>query len=190
MVDSNAVNKHLVTGYSYIHPQLHIKDSPIEGKGIFTQVTLLPETIVFDIVAEKIHYRNNPYLADQNPNWIGAGYQEWLKIGPGDIAGYLNHCCSPNVILNEKLQLITMTRIKAHEELVMDYSITELDPYWKMDCDCGASACRKVLRSFQFLPDEHKLKYQRYAAPVFINLSEELMHNQAIPGYYPHKLEK
>jgi len=174
MADNNAVNKHLVTGFSYIHPQLHIKNSPIQGKGIFSQVTLTQETIMFDIVAEKIRYTNNPSLADQNPNWIGAGFQEWLKIVPGDIAGYLNHCCSPNVILNEKLQLITITRIKAHEELVMDYSTTELDPYWKMDCNCGASECRKVLRSFQFLPHELKIKYQKYLAPVFINLSEKV----------------
>lgn len=82
-----------------------------------------------------------------------------------------------------------MTRIEAHEELVIDYSTTELDPYWKMDCNCGASGCRKVLRSFQFLPHELKIKYQRYLAPVFINLPE-LMQHQGTPGFYPHKLEK
>ena len=189
MIDSNAVNKHLVTGYSYIHPELHITDSPIQGKGIFTQIRLLQQTVVFEIVAEKIHYTNNPTLAGENPNWIGAGFQEWLKIGPGDIAGYLNHSCNPNVILNEKSQLITIKPVQAHEELVMDYSTTELDPYWEMDCKCQASDCRKLLRSFQFLPDDLKIKYQQYLAPVFVNLSESMLH-QGYPDYYPGKLEK
>lgn len=181
MVNSNAVNKHLVTGFSYIHPELYIEDSTVEGKGIFTKVDLLPDILMFDVVAEKIRYTNDPSLADQNPNWIGVGFQEWLKVGPGDIASYLNHSCSPNVILNEKSQLITMSRINAHEELVMDYSTTELDPYWKMDCTCGASECRKVLRSFQFLPHELRVKYQKYLPPVFMHLSESMQH-QGNPG--------
>src|SRR4028118_2071913 len=172
MIHSKGVNTRLVTGFSFTHPSLYINDSEIEGKGIFTEVPLASRTALFDIVAEKIRYKNDPRVAGENPNWIGCGFEEWLKVGPGDIASYLNHSCSPNVVINEKLQLITIKPVEANEELVLDYSTTELDPYWEMECICSSPECRKVLRSFQFLPDDLKNRYRTFIAPVYSNMTK------------------
>jgi hypothetical protein len=172
MIHSEAVDDKLLSGFSQIHPDLYIGESGIEGKGIFSEVFLPKGTQVFDIVAEKISYKNDPSLAGENPNWIGSGFQEWLKVGPGDIASYLNHSCSPNVIINEQQQVVTIADVKGHEELRMDYSTTELDPYWQMECKCDSTECRRILRSFQFLPEELKLKYRPYLAPAFQSSSE------------------
>ncbi len=173
MTKSNAVKENLVTGYSQIYPSILITDSQIEGKGIFTEVDLPRGTVIFDIVAEKISYKNSPEMSEINPNWIGCGFEEWLKVGPGDIASYLNHSCNPNAIINENPQLITMAPIRKGQELLIDYSTTELDPYWKMDCSCGAKNCRKILRSFQFLPPDLQTKYGVHLAPSFTYSSKE-----------------
>jgi hypothetical protein len=178
MDQTNPVNESLVTGYSHLHHHLHIKDSPIQGKGLFSDVDIKRGEVIFEIVGERIQHEYDPELAAQNPNWIGTGYEEWLTLGPGDIAIYLNHSCHPNVIINEKMELVAMSSIRANEELLLDYSTTELDPYWQMECSCGARECRKILRSFQFLPEELRQRYGEFISPSFTRTVEAMVVNK------------
>lgn len=179
MQENNPVDQHL-TGYANKHIKLQVKASAIEGKGLFTDSDLRKGTVLFEIVGKRTQHEYDPALSDQNPNWIGTGYEEWLMLGPGDIAIFLNHSCQPNVIINEKLQLVAIAPIKINGELLLDYSTTELDPYWKMDCSCGAAACRKVLRSYQFLPEALHKKYDKYLAPSFSSTAKVLaLHQKA-----------
>ena len=181
MDKSHPVDENLITGYSDLHAHLHIKDSPIQGKGLFSDVYIKNGTVLCHISGQKIQHSYDPALSAQNPNWIGTGYEEWLILGPGDIAIFLNHSCNPNVIINEKLELIAMTSIKVNEELLLDYSTTELDPYWKMECICGAKECRRILRSFQFLPYELQEKYGKFIAPAFTRTVEAVEINKLEP---------
>jgi hypothetical protein len=183
MDQSHPVDEKLITGYSDLQTYLHIKDSPIQGKGLFSEVDIKKGTVLFEIVGQRIRHPYDPALSSQNPNWIGVGHEEWLMLGPGDIAIYLNHSCNPNVMINDKLELITMTPVKAKEELLLDYSTTELDPFWKMECNCGATECRKILRSFQFLPYDLQKKYGKYIAPVFTRTVEAVEMNRFHPDY-------
>jgi hypothetical protein len=187
---STPVNENLLTGFSNITSHIHVKDSPIQGKGLFCDLDLKMGTVLCEIVGEKIQHEYDPALAEQNPNWIGTGYEEWLTLGPGDIAIYLNHSCEPNVIINEKLELIAMRAIRAHEELLLDYSTTELDPYWKMECSCGARECRKVLRSFQFLPPDLQQRYGKFISPAFTSTVEVMKHNNKEALVTPLHAEK
>ena len=181
MDKSRPVDENLVTGYSDLQSHLHIKDSPIQGKGLFSQVDIKKGAILCQKKKKKIRHPYDPELSAQNPNWIGVGDEEWLMLGPGDIAIYLNHSCHPNVIVNEKLEIIAMTSIKTNEELLLDYSTTELDPYWKMECNCGAPDCRRVLRSFQFLPFELQEKYGKFISPSFTRTVEAIEINKMQP---------
>jgi uncharacterized protein len=179
MDQNSPVNEKLVTGFSQLQQHLHIKDSPIQGRGLFSDIDIKRGAVLCEIVGEKIQHEYDPRLAAENPNWIGTGYEEWLMMGPGDIAIYLNHSCNPNVIINEKLQLIAMRPIKKNEELLLDYSTTELDPYWKMECSCGAKECRKILRSFQYLPEALQKRYGKYISPAFSRVAEAMELNKA-----------
>jgi len=55
-----------------------------------------------------------------------------------------------------------MQNIKKGEEITIDYSITEDDPYWKMTCVCGQIECRKVIQSIRFLPKKLFRKYKQH----------------------------
>ncbi|MEJ7768432.1 MAG: SET domain-containing protein [Chitinophagaceae bacterium] len=120
MLSNDPVNKQLVSGISTISTHLDIKNSPIQGKGLFTTHVLRNGTILFQIVGETFRHEYNPALSDQNPNWIGIGHEQWLQLRPSDIAIYLNHSCNPNVIINEKLELITISLLRPNEELLLD----------------------------------------------------------------------
>jgi uncharacterized protein len=148
---------------------LSVKSSSIQGLGLFTSQELAANQIVFKISGTKVHHEYRPELSACNPNWLGTGYQEWLIIEEGDIGVYINHSCTPNVIVNENLQVVTIRPINRNEEVLLDYSTTELDPYWNMKCSCGETNCRKVLRGFQYLPLQLQEEYSRYLSPAFMN---------------------
>lgn len=147
---------------------LHMKRSPIQGMGLFTSKDLFAYNVLFKIEGKKVYRIYDPAFAQCDPNWLGTGYQEWLEIEQGDIGIYINHSCASNVIVDEHLQVITLRPIAKKEELLMDYSTTELDPYWSMKCACGQPNCRRTLLSFQYLPLELKKEYSRFLAPPFI----------------------
>jgi hypothetical protein len=166
MSSSNSAQNTLVSGSDHCS-YFEIKNSPIQGKGLFSQVSVARGTTLFTIKGERNGHVYDPFMADQNPNWIGIGYENWIVLPPGHIGLYINHSCKPNVIITEQLHVLALAPIKANEELLLDYSTTELDPYWKMNCNCGAAECRKVLRSFQFLPPELQMVYQSFISPSF-----------------------
>jgi len=156
--------------YAEYPPDIYLqtRKSPIEGVGLFSGVNLSAGTILFEIKGEKVsHPKYNPFLADKNPNWMGIGYCEWIIMDHYNYGLFLNHSCKPNVIINGKLQVITFAPVKADEELKLDYSTTELDPDWKMLCNCGEIGCREILRSFQFLSENIRARYANFIAPVF-----------------------
>ncbi len=98
---------------------------------------------------------------------MGTGYQEWLELEQGDIGLYMNHSCAPGAIVDKHRWVISLRPVAKKEEILIDYSATELEPYWSMKCACGQTACRKTLLSFQYLPAKLKREYSRFLAPAF-----------------------
>ena len=80
----------------------------------------------------------------------------------GNETQYINHSCEPNTIVSEGLRLIALRPIASGEELTLDYSTTELDPYWTLACTCGAPRCRRTIRAFPSLPGELQARYGRF----------------------------
>ena len=73
-----------------------------------------------------------------------------------------------------------MDNIKKGEEITIDYSITEDDPYWKMKCGCSNKDCRKTIRSIRFLPEKNFKKYRPFI-PKFLKKfyeDEKIVSNQ------------
>ncbi|MDQ5962466.1 MAG: hypothetical protein QG653_273 [Patescibacteria group bacterium] len=83
---------------------------------------------------------------------------------------YFNHSCDPNSGLcfdGENVFLVAIRDIVPNEEVVWDYSTTidkraiEMFPEWKMVCGCGAANCRKIVDSFDTLPEKVRAQYAK-----------------------------
>ena len=99
--------------------------------------------------------------------WLGLGYNLWmipLRYNPW---WSMRHSCKPNVGLRKKVQVVAMRSIKADEEILIDDSITEADPRWRVRCACGSVQCRKVIRSVQYLPSPIFNKYKAFMPAYF-----------------------
>lgn len=84
---------------------------------------------------------------------------------------YVNHSCHPNLRLEvsgllrepDSLSLVSIHAISAKEELTLDYSTTQTEP-WQMICFCSSKHCRDVIGPVQTLPLLSKIKYLGTAA--------------------------
>ena len=91
----------------------------------------------------------------------------------GEIGAYANHSCNPNagvVKSGRRLLLKTIKAIAAGDEVMHDYStLLGADDVWKMQCNCGAAYCRRVVRNISRLPADVLARYRRLGIiPEFI----------------------
>jgi SET domain-containing protein len=139
-----------------LNPDIEIKDSPIQGKGIFTKVPIKKGKTIWvskneEPVEEKI-YTDEEFK--QFMQWCIENGKEWDAIANGDgthsaaisdrekhPGDYGNHSCDPNTDRNR----VALRDIAAGEELTSDYAQFSTKD-WEMTCHCGAKNCKGVVQ--------------------------------------------
>lgn len=137
---------------------LYISQSSIQGKGLFTKKAIKKGELAF-ILRGKRKRKINKTKKDvfAHPDWVGFNQFWWTD--PYVPFRFLNHSCNPNVGFKGSVSFFALRNIKPGEELTFDYSISEAEPRWFLDCSCGDKKCRKQITSIQFLP---KATFQNY----------------------------
>ena len=129
---------------------LHHARSPIHRWGIFASEPIACGRRVIEYRGERVSpqeaarrsLRTQLYLFYLNPTQQIDG-----AIG-GSGAEYINHSCEPNLraaVSRRRLYLLSLRRIEAGEELLLDYRITSNGP--RLPCHCNAASCRGFLNS-------------------------------------------
>lgn len=123
--------------------------SAIHGTGLFAGRSYFAADL---IVMPKRRFLRNVYIrrdgTDPAPNAIGVAPNLWITSAPP--LDVLNHSCAPNACIGRRGALIALIAIAIGDEITIDYSTTECDPQWRMDCHCGSPSCRTVLAPIQF----------------------------------------
>lgn len=141
--------------------KIYVGKSNIHGKGIFAERNIKKGEIVCILKGKAVVFEvKNKKDSECGPNWVGIGKDKWIDPAPPFL--YINHSCNPTVGIKGKVLFVALRNIKKDEEIVYDYSMSEIDPLWKMRCSCGQKNCRKIIRSIQFLPSEIYKKYLPY----------------------------
>ncbi len=125
--------------------KVYISETKHNGKGIFAGENIGEDEEIFTINGKVISTFYIPFLSWIGKRWIGIGRNKWIKPNKDNFIYYTNHSCSPNSEIKDKVKLIALRDIKKLEEITFDYSKTEADPYWKMECKCGSKNCKKVI---------------------------------------------
>ena len=141
--------------------KISVVNSRIHGKGVFATHAISKGELVGFIKGPVIHKVNNS-LRDtfSNPDWVGFKQNYWTDPLPP--FKYLNHSCSANCGIKGTRSLYAIQAIKAGEEISIDYSTTELDENWYLECSCGSAKCRKEVRSIQSLSKSLFNRYDPY----------------------------
>lgn len=122
----------------YKENYLYLKNSEINGTGVFTSVDIPAGSYIMVIKGEVIsedecvrreNEEDNVYIFWNESNYIDTKNSEKIK--------FINHNCSPNCYVEERdsesLFLIAERDIKSSEELTIDYDYEEIYE----ECACG-----------------------------------------------------
>lgn len=147
--------------------KIRIDSSRIAGKGVFADEDIQKGERIQYITGTKV--RSNPITADDRERmatWYGVGRYTW--IDPGDTPfRFLNHSCEPNAAVAGKKTLVAIAPIEKGDEITIDYSMTDADPHWVLDCQCGTPSCRKRIQAIYTVPQEVFLKHMPYIPRYF-----------------------
>ncbi len=121
----------------------YVAQSKVHGFGVFAARDLEEGEAIVRLRGD--FASGSEALSD--PDYIGIGPDMW--IDPEHPLDYINHSCEPNCGFGAKRMLIALRPISRDQELLIDYSATELDQSWTLNCTCGTASCRGTLRAMQ-----------------------------------------
>lgn len=93
----------------------------------------------------------NAICIDQEITRDGKIFDVWLDPHEDNPLRYLNHSCDPNTKRFGAFAFFSSRDIAKDEPITIDYSTLEVNPEWRMACQCGSPDCRKEVRSVHFL---------------------------------------
>jgi len=142
--------------------KIYKEKSKISGTGIFANSSIKKGEIIFSVKGKRVRSSYSPYNAEHGHRWLAIKKEIWISPFRNNPWWFINHSCNPNAGLKRIKTVVAMKNIKKGEEVTIDYSITEDDPYWEMQCNCGTPNCRKTIRSVRFLPEKLFNKYKPF----------------------------
>lgn len=155
-----------MSNLSYISPKATIKESPIQGRGLFAVEPIKRA----EIVCVKGGHIFNRETLRQIAGTLGPAeiqIAEDLFIGPlnaeereGSMI-FSNHSCEPNIGVQGQIVFVALRDIEAGEELTHDWATTDDDTY-EMECKCGAPSCRKMITGQDWRRRDLQEKYAGY----------------------------
>ena len=166
---------------------IEVRDSGIEGKGIFATAALSKHSIIAKMTYEREVTDDAPVDPQKGEN---ARHQHPRPDGKCFLIskpyGYFNHSCSPNSYLysvNRNYYFIAMHDIKRDQEITMSYELHFPDTTGIIECNCRAPNCRGTRgRGFFDMTWEEQLGYLPYIDPWFVETNatrfEELFMRQ------------
>jgi len=97
-------------------------------------------------------------------------------FGRDETIGFVNHGCEPNSFLDFSCLCVRALKdIQRGEEVKVNYAATEYEMHDSFHCDCGSSACLRMIRGFKFLTRNQQIELKPYLAPYLLKkLDEEI----------------
>jgi hypothetical protein len=136
---------------------LRIGDAGPKGKGVFAARRTEAGELAWDYAGEERWISDIPKRL-----WrycFQVDYDRYVVPENGSAGWFMNHSCEPNCVIMGRTRVVALRRIEAGEEVTFDYSTNVGWAGFAMRCKCGSKACRKVVRSYAFLPAELKGHY-------------------------------
>lgn len=152
---------------TYLSPKTEVKQSAIQGKGLFAKEKILRDEIVA-IKGGSIFIKEEwqKLEKDLGPAEIQIGDNFFIaptstEERDGSMI-YTNHSCDPNIGIQGQIVFVAMRNIEAGEELTHDWATTDNLDDFEMNCNCGAKDCRGKITGKDWMNIQLQEKYKGY----------------------------
>jgi uncharacterized protein len=152
---------------SYRSQKTKVRESKIHGRGLFAIADISKNEIV---AVKGGHVIDRKTLREKITTVLGPveiQIDDNLFVAPVSKEErelsmlYLNHSCDPNLGVRGEITFVAMRDICAGEELTHDWAMTD-DGDYSIECDCGASDCRKTLTGKDWQRPDLQKRYAGY----------------------------
>jgi uncharacterized protein len=158
----------------WVHPFIVVKDSGIEGRGLFAGEELPAGEIVLRLsgrlvstgeLARLIEHAN----ADPSHAYVDTVtiYEDTHLVLPsGSVIHFGNHSCDPTLWHIGPFEIATRRAVDAGEELTIDYGTQSGAPGFSMACSCGSALCRGAVSSDDWRLPALQTRYAHHWIPA------------------------
>ena len=168
----------------WLHPDVEVRPSAIEGRGLFAVAPIPAGTVVSrlggklvsgDELRAMFAVPDHPYI-----DTITVGGELHLVLPPRQPNGYGNHSCEPNLWWVDVYTLAARRDIVVGvgvgvgvgEELTNDYAACTADPGFRMTCACGSGLCRGEVTGVDWRRADLQARYGRHWVPAINSMIE------------------
>jgi len=137
---------------SVLSKKVTIKDSKIDGCGMFAEEKILKGEMVFikgGHILRRDEFISSGIINSYQP--IGNDY--FLAAATLDeesrIKLHINHSCNPNCGLHGEITFVAIQDIEAGDELTIDYAFVDDEDY-SFECSCGSANCRGTITGYDW----------------------------------------
>ena len=161
-----------VTGRCWLHPDVRVQESAIEGRGLYATRSLSAGTTIATLAGRLVTDEELDRLMDhaaasqQYLDTICIDEGAHLVLPPGQPIHYGNHSCDPNLWHTGAYMLTARRDIRRGEELTVDYATQTVAPAFRMPCRCGAPACRLVITGNDWQLAAWRDRYRQHVVPA------------------------
>ena len=171
---------------SYRSPKTEVRESKIDGRGLFATAEIAKGEIV---AIKGGHIISRLQLQKEIGPRLGPveiQIADDLFIAPitneereGSML-YTNHSCDPNLGIRGEITFVALRDIAAGEELTHDWAMTDDDEY-SIECNCGAQNCRKRLTGKDWARPELQKRYGGYFSAYLAEKIARVAENGSLP---------
>lgn len=158
----------------WVDERLVVRDSPIDGRGLFLDVGLPAGTVVVRLGGRLVSSAELEAVlrgAEADPeapyvDTVTVDDDAHLVLPPNTPAHFVNHRCDPTLWLVGPYELATRRDVAAGEEATIDYGTVSGADGFAMACRCGAAACRGEVTSADWARAELQERYRGHWPPA------------------------
>jgi SET domain-containing protein len=158
----------------WLHEQLAIQESAIEGRGLFATEDLPANVVVIRLAGRLVSSSDLASLIGEAKADPSMAYVDTLTIyegvhlvlAPATKVHFGNHSCDPNLWHVGPYDIATRRPVAAGEELTIDYGTQSGASGFSMTCDCGSPQCRSVISSSDWRLPYLQARYRNHWVPA------------------------
>jgi uncharacterized protein len=158
----------------WVHEGVEIRESPIEGRGLFSLVPMVSGTLVLRLgghIVSSVELGVLISTANTDPDvtyvdTISLAEDRHLVLPPSTMVHFGNHSCDPSLWHSGLYDLTARRPIAPGDEITVDYGTQSALPSFRMTCSCGSSSCRGEVSGDDWRRDDLRERYRGHWVPV------------------------
>jgi uncharacterized protein len=158
----------------WVHPCVAVRDSDIDGRGLFATKELAADVIVLRLGGRLVSTAELAGLIEHTSANPSHDYVDTLTIHedrhlvlpPGSAIHFGNHSCDPNTWHVGPYAVATRRVVQMGEELTVDYGTQSGAAGFSMTCRCGSALCRGCVSSNDWRLPALQALYRNHWVPA------------------------